>query len=107
MLYKFTFIPNPELTERKLLAQSNASVEFDSKAAVESIFSNVVNSEYNVFVYGENTVDVFRKIQIWFDDESCILTHDLYKDIVMDIYMVCVDPTGNPLILLNALATIN
>lgn len=108
MLFKFTFVPNIDITERKILGDmAGRASEEDSQEMMQDIFSSVHNSEYNVFVYGTDLIDATRKLNSWFDDESCILNHPAYDRIVMNMLVECIDPTDNRPVLLNSLSVIN
>jgi len=107
MLFKFTFVPDFQKTEERLIGNSlhELSPE-DVGDAMKEIFRGVHNDQYNVFVYAEDMVAAVRKLDSWFDDETCILNHPNYSSIVMNMYAECIDVTENQPVLLNALAVV-
>ena len=107
MLFKFTFIPNVAMTQRKILGilPYDAKPE-DVEEYMMEIFRPIYNAEYHVFVYAEDLVEASRKLSSWYDDESCILNHPNYERVVMNMVGECVDPTPDGSVLLNSLAVI-
>ena len=110
MLFKFSFIPDVELTREKILARyaPNQLTLEEVEEETKETFRHIHNSEYNVFIRASNMSEAFAKLASdWLTDEDCLLTHQAYKDIVMGVAVECVDVTDNEPALLNALVIIN